>query len=138
MAAHMYSFVQQKMESMITAANFISMTCDETSGMDNKSYIAVHVYVMQIWSRSPLFVALQQVASDGATANGLTDLLLGILASKGGLDVVAVAKKLVCFGADGARTSNGCNYPIEGEVCPIHTRSTLHTTSCKFGSENSL
>ena len=52
-------------------------------------------------------MALQQVASDGAKTDGLTDLLLGILASKGGLDAAAIVKKLVCFGVDGVSTMQG-------------------------------
>jgi len=107
MAAHMYSFVQEKMKAMIVAAGFFAMTCDETSGVDNKSYIAVHIYVMQNWTRAPLLVALQQVANDGVTADGLTDLLVGILASRGGLDSATIARKLVCFGADGVSTMQG-------------------------------
>jgi len=37
-------------------------------------------------------VTLQQVASNGATIDGLIDLLGGILASWGGLDTAAIAK----------------------------------------------
>ena len=95
------------MKAMISAANFIAITCNETSGVDNKSYIAVHIYVMQNWTRAPLLVALQQVASDGATIDGLTDLLVGILTSRGGLDTATVARKLLCFGADGVSMMQG-------------------------------
>jgi hypothetical protein len=44
---------------------------------------------------------------DGATANGLTKLLMGSLGSKGGLNNDATASKLVCFGADSVSAFQG-------------------------------
>jgi hypothetical protein len=44
---------------------------------------------------------------DGATANNLTELLMESLSFKGRLDEEAIAKKLLCFGADGVSTFQG-------------------------------
>jgi hypothetical protein len=45
--------------------------------------------------------------ADGATANNLTELLMGLLSFKGGLDDASIASKLVCFGADGVSAFQG-------------------------------
>jgi hypothetical protein len=50
MAEHMYSCVQDQMKAMIQGASYIAVTADETSTCDNRSYIAVHVYVIQNWA----------------------------------------------------------------------------------------
>jgi hypothetical protein len=42
--------------------------------------------------------------ADGATANGLTELLMSSLANKGGMNDDAIASKLVYFRADGVST----------------------------------
>jgi hypothetical protein len=44
---------------------------------------------------------------DGATANNLTELLMGSLSFKEGLDEEAIAKKFLCFGADGVSAFQG-------------------------------
>jgi hypothetical protein len=44
---------------------------------------------------------------DGATANGLTELLMGALSTKGGLPDDAIAYKILCFGADGISAFQG-------------------------------
>lgn len=108
MAEHMYSFVQEKIKAMIKSAQFIALTCDETTGVDNCSYIVVHVYIMLDWVRVPLLLTLQKLESDGATADNLTTLLMGIVGVRGDLDALAIATKLVCFGADGVSAFQGC------------------------------
>jgi hypothetical protein len=45
--------------------------------------------------------------TDGSTSNGLTELLMGSLDSKGGLNDNAIASKLVCFGVDGVLAFQG-------------------------------
>jgi hypothetical protein len=54
-----------------------------------------------------LLIALCILLADGSTANGLTELLMGSLGSKGGLNDDAIASKLVCFGADGVSAFQG-------------------------------
>jgi hypothetical protein len=47
MACHMYDIVKQKHRSMLTAAQYISLIADETSAIDNCSYIVVNAYLLQ-------------------------------------------------------------------------------------------
>jgi len=96
------------MKAMIKSAKYIALTCDETSGVDNCSYIAIHVYIMQDWVRVPLLITLQKLESNGATADNLTTLLMGVVGVCGDLDDSAIATKLVYFGADGVSTFHSC------------------------------
>jgi hypothetical protein len=61
MACHMYDFVKAKHRAMLEAASYFSLTADETSAVDNCSYIVVHVYVLQDWVRIPLILHLQKL-----------------------------------------------------------------------------
>jgi hypothetical protein len=61
MACHMYDIVMQKYKAMIGAASYIVITADETSVVDNCSYIVIHVYILQAWQRFPLVLHLQKL-----------------------------------------------------------------------------
>jgi hypothetical protein len=61
MAYHMYDIVMQKHEAMIGAVSSIAITADETSVVDNCSYIVIHVYILQAWQRFPLVLHLQKL-----------------------------------------------------------------------------
>lgn len=92
---------------MLAAAQYITLTADETSAVDNLSYIVIHVYVLQ----------------DGGTANNLIDMLMGSLELKGGLDKVAIASKLSCFEANGCNAfqgnKNGVTIQIQKNFAPF-------------------
>jgi len=47
MASHMWSIVQDRMKAIIRVAQYIAITTNETTIVDNCSYIVVHCYVMQ-------------------------------------------------------------------------------------------
>jgi len=67
---------------------------------------------MQEWVRVPLLITLQKLESDGATVDNLTALLIGIVGVCCGLDELVIATKLVCFGADGISTFQGCRIRV--------------------------
>jgi len=71
--------------------------------VDNSSYLSVHCYIVQEWARVPLLVSLQKVTGS-ATLEHLTDLIISAVSSGGGLDGASLAKKVICFGTDGAST----------------------------------
>jgi hypothetical protein len=107
MSNHIWDLVKKKMIEMIKAANFIAITADETSANDNTSWVVIHVYIMQNWSRMSLLCSLQKMTSGGATADMLTQTIIGALSSNGGLEATDLAGKLLCFGADGASAFQG-------------------------------
>jgi hypothetical protein len=66
MADHMYDIVKKKHRAMLAAASYLSLTADETTAVDNCSYIAIHCYVLQDWNRVPLLLHLQKIESSNA------------------------------------------------------------------------
>ena len=59
------------------------------------------------WERVPFLISLKRVVI-GGTSNSLTSVILKACATEGTLDGQALAKKLVCFGADGVNIFEGC------------------------------
>jgi hypothetical protein len=86
MAEHVYDFIKKKQTSLIEAASFISISCDETSAVDNTSVIVVHAYVMSNWGHQSFMIGLLKMESDGATSNSLTKLFMGALSVNCKLD----------------------------------------------------
>ena len=80
---HMYTFVQKKMQELISEASYLAVTCDETTAVDNSSWLCLHVYVMENWSRKPLLLTLQKLDSDGYTSDSLLAVTIGILTHHG-------------------------------------------------------
>jgi hypothetical protein len=63
MATYMYDLVKEKHRAMLAAAQYISLTADETSAVDNLSYIVIHVYILQDWLRVPLVLHINKLES---------------------------------------------------------------------------
>jgi len=89
------------MKSVIQSANYIAFIADETTTVDNCSYIAVHCYVVQNWTRVPMLILLQKLEANGASADNLTSLIMSALSVKVQLNGDTIASRLICFGADG-------------------------------------
>ena len=85
---------------MIQSRNFIALSADETSTIDNTSIIVIHVYVLCDWSRQSLMIALSKLESNGATADSLTLVIMHALLVNCALDPTTIASKLLCFSAD--------------------------------------
>jgi hypothetical protein len=63
MATFMYDLVKEKHRAMLIAAQYIALTADETSAVDNLSYIVIHVYILQDWTRVPLLLHINKLES---------------------------------------------------------------------------
>lgn len=122
-AEHIYDLVKKRQTAMIHAAQFIALSADETSTVDNTSVIAIHAYVLSDWGRQSLMIALTKLESDGATADSLTRVIMSALLVNCNLDRKALAAKLLCFGADGVAAfqgqKNGVTKQIKQEFAPF-------------------
>ena len=122
MAMHIYDFVKKQQSAMIQTSNFIALSADETSTIDNTTVIVIHAYVLCNWGRQSLMIALSKLESDGATADSLTHVIMSALLVNSGLDPTAIASKLLCFGVDGVAAfqghKNGVTKQIKEEFSP--------------------
>ena len=119
---------------MIGEASDIVVTCDESTAVDNTSWLCLHVYVMHNWSRKPLLLTLQKLDSDGYTADSLLTVITGILAYHSKMELEQIAAKLICFGADGVSSFQGCRNEVSKQLlenwCPFVLQ--IHYFGYKF------
>ena len=107
MAEFIYKMVRCEIRKRVSGSDFIAVTCDETTSVDNGSWLSCHAYVCEDWERVPYLVALTKV-TDAPTANTFLELILQSLEKGAGVDQAAVQRKLLYFGADGVSAFQGC------------------------------
>jgi hypothetical protein len=100
MAEFMFAEVTAAIRSRIKPAPYISISSDETTSCDNGSWISVHAYVCENWTRMPYLVSLQKV-SESPSADHLTSMILQAPEDGGGVGTNDIAEKLLYFGTDG-------------------------------------
>lgn len=57
----MHGEVNQKMQEVLANSKYLAVTCDEVTSIDNASWICIHVYTEQNWTREPMLLSLQHV-----------------------------------------------------------------------------
>jgi hypothetical protein len=68
--------------------------------------------------------------SSGATANNLTEILMGALSINCGLEAANIASKLICFGADGASAFQGSKNGIVKQIKDKHAPFVVGVHCC--------
>jgi hypothetical protein len=63
----------------IHKVNFIFVSCDEVTNINNQSWILMHVYVVEDFNRIPILVNFQCVTK-GASTNNLTTMIKNFVA----------------------------------------------------------
>jgi hypothetical protein len=61
----------------------------------------MHAYVMHAWKKNLILLTLKRVA-EGGNVNNLIVVIIEALMQQGGLIQEKIAKRLICFGVDGA------------------------------------
>jgi hypothetical protein len=130
MFEHIWDLVKKCIGDIVKAARFIAVTADETSIVDNTSWIVIHVYVMHHWCRVSHLYSLQKMESNGATTNNLTETLMGALSVNCGLEAANIASKLIFFGADGASTFQGSKNGVVKQIKDKHASFVVGVHCC--------
>lgn len=81
MVGYIYYKVIDVIPSHVKKTNYVALTCDEVTSIDNGSWISIHAYVMQDWIRIPLFISLEEVVN-GAHVDNLIIVLMSDLEQK--------------------------------------------------------
>ena len=89
------------MQDLICEAFYIAITCDESTSVDNSSWLGLHVYVMENWAKKPLLLTLQKLDSNGYKLDSLLVVIIGILSHRAKMKANQITTKLICFGPDG-------------------------------------
>ena len=78
MAELMYFEVRTAILRVLASANYVALTCDEVSTVDNRSWISIHAYVVQNWSRVPYMFLVPKVVK-GYGLDNLTQVIIDAL-----------------------------------------------------------
>jgi hypothetical protein len=97
------------------ATNFISISCDEVTSVDNQSWLSLHAYIIKEWSQIPILLSLERVV-EGADAGNLTRVIIQALLTVGGLTGESLSSKLICFGANGVSIFQGARTGVTGQI----------------------
>jgi len=106
MADSMYKQVKDMIKQKVSAAHFLTITCDEVITVDNGSWICIHAYTVENFVRILHLISIQRLV-DGSGADALTLVIMTALQCGGDLNSDQISRKLVCFGADGVSTFQG-------------------------------
>ncbi len=90
----------------IQTTNYIYVSCDEMTSLDNQSWISVHAYVVEDLKRTMILVNLERVI-EGCTTDNLTNMIQNSMKGFGGIFNHDLVIKVVCFGANGVATFQG-------------------------------
>ena len=91
---------------VFVATNYVALTCDKVTTIDNGPWISIHAYVVQNWSRVPYMISLQKV-EEGSGSYNLIIVIMGALRGDANMERLALAKTLLCLGANGVSTFQG-------------------------------
>jgi hypothetical protein len=82
------------------------LSYDEVTTIDNNSWICVHAYIVDCWTKGPILVCVDRIV-DGSSFNNLSEVIMNALLKGEGLTKEKLAKKLFCFGEDGVNVFQG-------------------------------
>jgi hypothetical protein len=106
MAESMAKVVSKKTMHVISDANFLSISADEVTSVDNTSWLSLHIYACQSWKRVLMLLSLHRMV-DGGRADVVREMIMSSLVVHGDLSERQIVEKLVCFGADWVSTFQG-------------------------------
>jgi hypothetical protein len=115
MAEFMYAEVRTTISRVFVGVNYVALTCDEVSTIDNGSWISIHAYVVQNWNRIPFLISLERVVEGGGSDN-LTQVIIDALTGAAKMERLALSKTLFCLGADVVSTFQGAKTGVTQQI----------------------
>jgi hypothetical protein len=101
MSEFIYAQVKDKIRFNIATSNFFALSTGEATSNDNTSWLSMHVYTYKDWVRVPYLLKLSKIVGS-PIANHLTELVISAIEKDVGIG--NLARKMLCFEADGAAT----------------------------------
>ncbi len=85
---------------VISSVNYVAISANEMTIVDDQQWINIHVYMMKNWKRVPILLTFEKVEM-GVTLNNIEAIILNAMGRYGGLTNEAMASKWVYLGCDG-------------------------------------
>ncbi len=133
-STYMHGIVLEVTKFVIGTTQYLSLTCDEVSTINNQSWLLIHVYVVQNWLRIPIFLSLECVVV-GSSAHNLTLVLMQTL-----MHQKSLTKKLIGSSLSHLELMGFLFFKALGQVLPniiIILGSTFYGGSL-YGSYNQM
>jgi hypothetical protein len=117
--AHMIS---NKIKEALSRANYIAISCDEVTTVDNQQWLCVHVYTCNPTKTRDSYLLFLGCVTEGGNANYLKDMILCALKYHGSLDDDQIVEKVISFGTDGASVfqgrTHGMTKQLQDQIAP--------------------
>ena len=85
LAECLFNQVQLKTKEIMSKARFFSITCDDVTMLDTQSWISIHTYICENWTRTPLLLSLERVV-DVTNSDNLTIVIKNVIKTLGGVE----------------------------------------------------
>ncbi|KAH9323967.1 hypothetical protein KI387_043908 [Taxus chinensis] len=92
---------KEDLKENVKKANFISLSIDEVTAVDNTAWVCIHIYTLENHIRTPHLLGVMKMV-ENCNAENLYKIVVSHLKDVAGMTDYEIATKLVCVGADGA------------------------------------
>jgi hypothetical protein len=99
--------ISDKIKEALSKANYIAISCDEVTTVDNQQWLCVHAYTCSPTKTRDSHLLFLGRVTEGGNANHLKEMILCALRCHGGLDDEQIAEKVISFRANGASVFQG-------------------------------
>jgi hypothetical protein len=114
--------ISEKMKETLVKANYVAISCDEVTTVDNQQWLCIHAYTCSSAKTRDSHLLFLGRVTEGGNANNLKEMILFALRYHGGLDGDQIAQKVISFGADGASVfqgrTNGVTKQLQDQAMP--------------------
>lgn len=124
----MAEFINQDMlraiVKVVVVAQYVALSYDEVSTLDNQSLLSIHCYVVQNWVKIPIFISLDQVLEGNGNDN-LTKMIMEVFTIGGGMPRDQVSTKLINFGVEGVNVFQGTKFGVTKQTHDDHVFNSI-------------
>jgi hypothetical protein len=121
--------ISDKIKEALCKENYIAISCDEVTTVDNQQWLCVHAYTYSLAKTRDSHLLFFGRVTEGGNANHLKDMILCALRYHGGLNDDHIAEKVISFGADGASVfqgkTHGVTKQLQDQAAPYLMESTI-------------
>jgi len=111
----MNDLLLQSIHNVVNVVNFLFVSADEVTTIDNASWISCHIYVVQSWKRNPLLVCVEKIEVQGTT-NNVFQFMLKALETLAGVNVEVLGAKFTSIGIDGYTDFQGSRTSVTTQM----------------------
>jgi len=102
----MHDVLLEATKAAFACANFIDVSVNEVTTIDNTQWLSIHLYMVQGWKKIPILLCVESIRAS-TTLNTIFGLMIKGLLEFCGLGLEELARKLVNMGCNGSFVFQG-------------------------------